>query len=117
MADLAGHAEAAAVQPPVEDDAAADALAEVGKLAPETMSALDRAQIKAGAALAKIAPQVVVAALEHGFILNAANPSTLRLAPPLIITDEELGSFVEALPALLDAAERAAASTTDEKRS
>ena len=66
---------------------------------------------------APIAPQVVVAALEHGFILNAANPSTLRLAPPLIITDEELGSFVEALPALLDAAEQAAASTTDEKRS
>ena len=66
---------------------------------------------------APIAPQVVAAALEHGFILNAANPSTLRLAPPLIITDEELGSFVEALPALLDAAEQAAASTTDEKRS
>ncbi|WP_413336462.1 proline dehydrogenase family protein [Brevibacterium sp. GP-SGM9] len=42
--------------------AAADALAEVGKLAPETMSALDRAQIKTGAALAKIAPQVVVPA-------------------------------------------------------
>ena len=42
--------------------AAADALAEVGKLAPETMSALDHAQIKAGAALAKIAPQVVVPA-------------------------------------------------------
>lgn len=66
---------------------------------------------------APIAPQVVAAALEHGFILNAANPSTLRLAPPLIITDEELASFVEALPALLDAAEQAAASTTDEKRS
>lgn len=66
---------------------------------------------------APIAPQVVAAALEHGFILNAANPSTLRLAPPLIITDEELGSFVEALPALLDAAEQGAASTTDEKRS
>ncbi|UVI36895.1 bifunctional proline dehydrogenase/L-glutamate gamma-semialdehyde dehydrogenase [Brevibacterium spongiae] len=42
--------------------AAADALAEVGKLAPETMSALDRAQIKAGAALGRIAPQVVVPA-------------------------------------------------------
>ncbi|WP_209325627.1 bifunctional proline dehydrogenase/L-glutamate gamma-semialdehyde dehydrogenase [Brevibacterium renqingii] len=42
--------------------AAADALAEVGKLAPETMSFLDRAQIKAGAALAKVAPQVVVPA-------------------------------------------------------
>ena len=65
---------------------------------------------------APIAPQVVAAALEQGFILNAANPTTLRLAPPLIITGEELDTFVEALPALLDAAERAAA-TTDEKRS
>ncbi|QQB15617.1 MULTISPECIES: bifunctional proline dehydrogenase/L-glutamate gamma-semialdehyde dehydrogenase [Brevibacterium] len=42
--------------------AAADALAEVGRLAPETMSKLDRAQIKAGAALAKVMPQVVVPA-------------------------------------------------------
>lgn len=42
--------------------AAADALNEVGKLAPATMSALDRAQIKAGAALAKVMPQVVVPA-------------------------------------------------------
>ncbi|MCI4012864.1 bifunctional proline dehydrogenase/L-glutamate gamma-semialdehyde dehydrogenase [Brevibacterium sp. ZH18] len=42
--------------------AAADALAEVGKLAPETMSALDRAQIKTGAALARALPQVVVPA-------------------------------------------------------
>jgi acetylornithine/N-succinyldiaminopimelate aminotransferase len=66
---------------------------------------------------APIAPQVVAAALEAGFILNAANPTTLRLAPPLIITGGELDSFVEALPALLDAAEQAAADTTDEKRS
>ena len=66
---------------------------------------------------APIAPQVVAAALEAGFILNAANPTTLRLAPPLIITGEELDSFVEALPALLDRAEQAAADTTDEKRS
>ena len=65
---------------------------------------------------APIAPQVVAAALEAGFILNAANPTTLRLAPPLIITGEELDTFVEALPALLDAAE-GAADTTDEKRS
>jgi acetylornithine aminotransferase len=65
---------------------------------------------------APIAPQVVAAALEAGFILNAANPTTLRLAPPLIITGEELDSFVEALPALLDRAAQAA-DTTDEKRS
>lgn len=51
-----------------------------------------------------IAPQVVRAALEAGFILNATNPTTLRLAPPLIITAEQLTGFVTALPALLDRA-------------
>jgi len=50
------------------------------------------------------APQTVQAALEAGFIINATNPTTLRLAPPLIITAEELGTFVAALPALLDRA-------------
>ncbi|MGY5766392.1 acetylornithine transaminase [Brachybacterium sp. DNPG3] len=72
---------------------------------------------------APIAPQVVEAALGAGFIVNAANPSTIRLAPPLIITEAELATFVDALPALLDAAEAAAApaapaaETTPEKRS
>src|SRR5690625_3625971 len=36
-----------------------------------------------------IAPAVVTAALEAGFILNAPDPSTLRLTPPLIITDRK----------------------------
>ncbi|EWS82276.1 acetylornithine aminotransferase [Brachybacterium phenoliresistens] len=51
-----------------------------------------------------LAPQVLQAALEAGFIINAPEPTTLRLAPPLIITAEELGTFVAALPALLDRA-------------
>ena len=73
-----------------------------------------------GVALASpIAAHVVTAALEAGFIVNAANPSTVRLAPPLIITGEQLSSFVDALPALLDRAEQLAADadTTPEKRS
>ncbi|PWH05128.1 acetylornithine transaminase [Brachybacterium endophyticum] len=58
-----------------------------------------------GIALAEpIAPQVVARALEAGFIINAANPHTLRLAPPLIVTDAQIDTFVDALPALLDAA-------------
>ena len=56
-----------------------------------------------------IAPQVAAAALEAGFIVNAPDPSTIRIAPPLVITDQELGSFADALPALLDAAAPAAA--------
>ena len=55
-----------------------------------------------------IAPQLAAAALEHGFIVNAPNPSTIRIAPALIITDEELATFTAALPRLLDAASTAA---------
>lgn len=68
---------------------------------------------------APIAPQVVTAALETGFIVNAANPSTIRLAPPLVVTGEQLTSFLTALPALLDRAEQLTAGTdpTPEKRS
>ena len=42
--------------------AAADALVDIAQLTPETMSALDRAQIRAGAALAPLAPQLVAPA-------------------------------------------------------
>ena len=58
---------------------------------------------------APIATQLAAAALEAGFIVNAPDASTLRLAPPLIITDEELATFTAALPSLLEAASRAAA--------
>ncbi|MGO2586334.1 MAG: acetylornithine transaminase, partial [Brachybacterium tyrofermentans] len=50
---------------------------------------------------APIAPQVAAAALQAGFIVNAPNPTTLRLAPPLIITQADLDEFVAALPGLL----------------
>ncbi|MCT1777207.1 acetylornithine transaminase, partial [Brachybacterium sp. p3-SID957] len=49
-----------------------------------------------------IAAQLAAVALEAGFIVNAPNPTTLRIAPPLIITAEELASFTAALPGLLD---------------
>jgi acetylornithine/N-succinyldiaminopimelate aminotransferase len=74
-----------------------------------------------GIALADpIAPDLVAAALEAGFIVNAANPRTLRLAPPLIITEAQIDSFVDALPALLAEAtattETTARTSTTEKR-
>ena len=49
-----------------------------------------------------IASELVVAARGAGFIVNAANPSTLRLAPPYILTEVEAQSFIAALPGLID---------------
>lgn len=72
--------------------------------------AIDLAPDEAAVPGASVAKQAVEAALEQGFIVNAVAPSTLRLAPPLILTAEEAAGFVAALPAILDAAGQAAAS-------
>lgn len=53
------------------------------------------------------APSVMDAAREAGFIVNAVTPTALRLAPPLIITEDELGGFLTALPAILESARSA----------
>lgn len=57
---------------------------------------------------APIAAQVVPAALDAGFLINAPDAQTLRIAPPLIITEPEIRAFVDALPGILDAASAAA---------
>ena len=51
---------------------------------------------------ADVASVVAERALEAGFIINAPMPNALRLAPPLVVTDAQIGSFVAALPDLLD---------------
>ncbi|HET8617109.1 MAG TPA: aminotransferase class III-fold pyridoxal phosphate-dependent enzyme, partial [Actinomycetales bacterium] len=56
-----------------------------------------------------VAAQAAAAALAAGFIVNAVNPSTLRLAPPLVLTGDQAGTFVHALPGILDAAAAATA--------
>jgi acetylornithine/N-succinyldiaminopimelate aminotransferase len=57
---------------------------------------------------ADIAPRVATAALDEGFIVNAPTPTTIRLAPPLIISTTQIDTFVAALPALLDTAHKEA---------
>jgi acetylornithine aminotransferase len=47
------------------------------------------------------AAQVEAAAREAGFLVNAVQPDAIRLAPPLIITTDEVASFVAALPEIL----------------
>ncbi|MBK9100746.1 MAG: acetylornithine transaminase [Austwickia sp.] len=49
-----------------------------------------------------VAAELATAALAAGFIVNAPNPHTVRLAPPLILTTQEADSFVAALPGLLE---------------
>ncbi len=51
---------------------------------------------------------VETAARDAGFLVNAAAPDVIRLAPPLIITEEQVTSFLTALPAILDTATEAA---------
>jgi acetylornithine/N-succinyldiaminopimelate aminotransferase len=41
------------------------------------------------------APAVAAAALEAGLIVNAINPTSIRIAPPLIIGDEEVAAFTD----------------------
>ena len=48
------------------------------------------------------------AARDAGFLVNAAAPDVLRLAPPLVVTQAQLDAFVDALPEVL---ERAGATT------
>ena len=49
---------------------------------------------------------VETAAREAGFLVNAPAPDVIRLAPPLILTERQAESFVAALPAILDNADR-----------
>jgi len=48
------------------------------------------------------------AARDAGFLVNAAAPDVIRLAPPLVITDAQIDGFLTALPDILDAAQEAA---------
>ncbi|HEY2448314.1 MAG TPA: acetylornithine transaminase [Mycobacterium sp.] len=50
---------------------------------------------------------VETAARNAGFLVNAAAPDVIRLAPPLIITEHQIDAFVTALPGILDSAEGA----------
>ena len=47
---------------------------------------------------------VETAARQAGFLVNAAAPDVIRLAPPLIVTGEQIDEFLSALPVILDTA-------------
>ncbi|GAF47757.1 MULTISPECIES: acetylornithine transaminase [Rhodococcus] len=66
----------------------------------------------AGLLLGIVLTQDVAAAVENsareaGYLINAAQPGVVRLAPPLVLTDDQAEGFVAALPAILDDAQSA----------
>jgi acetylornithine/N-succinyldiaminopimelate aminotransferase len=50
------------------------------------------------------AKEAEAAARDAGYLVNAPAPDVIRLAPPLVITEAQIDSFVAALPGILDAA-------------
>lgn len=48
------------------------------------------------------AKSVETAARDAGFLVNAAAPDVIRLAPPLVITEGQIEGFLDALPGVLD---------------
>jgi acetylornithine aminotransferase len=53
---------------------------------------------------APAAKDVEMACRAGGFLVNAAAPDVIRLAPPLIITEHQIDTFITALPGILDTA-------------
>ena len=52
-----------------------------------------------------VSTAVAAAAREGGFLVNNAVPDRVRLVPPLVLTEEQAGEFLAALPKFLDAAD------------
>ncbi|HEY8699502.1 MAG TPA: acetylornithine transaminase [Arthrobacter sp.] len=56
---------------------------------------------------ADVAPAVVTAGLDAGFIVNSPGPRTIRLAPPLVLSTDQADTFLAAFPAILQTAKDA----------
>jgi acetylornithine/N-succinyldiaminopimelate aminotransferase len=52
---------------------------------------------------APVSAAVATAARDAGFLINNAVPDRIRLVPPLVVTQEQAGEFLAALPTFLDA--------------
>jgi acetylornithine/N-succinyldiaminopimelate aminotransferase len=50
-----------------------------------------------------LAAQAEAAAREAGFLVNAVQPDAVRLAPPLILGEDQAAAFLAAWPSILDA--------------
>ncbi|GAA3195063.1 MULTISPECIES: acetylornithine transaminase [Streptomyces] len=55
-----------------------------------------------------LAPLAQQAAQDAGLLVNAVAPDVIRLAPPLIVSDDDVDTFLRKLPGVLDTAREAA---------
>jgi acetylornithine aminotransferase len=106
-------AAALAVLDTIEADGLLDHVRTVGQHLADVCSAVDHPLIagvrgdglwRAIVLTEPCAPAVEAAARSAGFLVNAAVPDAVRLAPPLILSVAQADRFGAALPAILDAA-------------
>jgi len=107
-------AAALAVIDTIEKDHLLDHVDTIGKQLSDGFDALDHPLVAShrGVGLwraielsAPAAAAVELSARNHGFLVNAVRPTTIRLAPPLVLTADQAQSFLDALPAILDGAQ------------
>ncbi len=104
-------AAALAVIETIEADGLLENAAKVGQLVREGLIADERVTEVRGSGLLigldlseERSAQVFAAALEAGFIVNNPTPGRIRLAPALILTEEQARSFIDAWSGILDTA-------------
>lgn len=79
--------------------------AEVRALHHPLVSSASAAGLLIGIGLsAPVSAEVVTSARDAGFLINAAVPDRVRLAPPLVLTEAQASEFLSALPAILEKA-------------
>jgi acetylornithine/N-succinyldiaminopimelate aminotransferase len=80
-------------------------LSEILRSQPEVVGVSGRGLLVGAALSGDFAPQVVRVGREAGFLLNATGPSRLRLAPPLVLADDDVRAFGDAGADILAAAQ------------
>jgi acetylornithine aminotransferase len=102
-------AAALAVIGTIEEAGLLDRVAELGRTIREGLAADPRVAELTGAGLLVGvvlhdggAARVAEAALADGFIVNPATEQRIRLAPPFVLTDEDVQAFLKAFPTWLD---------------
>ena len=97
----------------IESDGLLDHARELGAYLVDAVTGLKHPRIAGvrgrGLLLAILLTEPVAAsamglAREAGFLVNAVAPDVIRLAPPLILTQTQAETFVDALPGILDLA-------------
>jgi acetylornithine aminotransferase len=106
-------AAALAVLNAIEDEGLLDHVVKVGGQLADGIAAVDHpllAKVEgrglwlAIVLTADVSGAVEAAAREAGFLVNAVQPGRIRLAPPLVLTADQVQEFLTALPRILDAA-------------